>query len=125
MIVEKTAKAGQARNNPSIAPAPSHATVKRFFKVLHADRMLRRRLGYQKSSEWDAAIRRLVRIADTVERFAPALAGQAKNVEYPWATPDGSVSAPANDRFSELNWLDEVELARFVGSVLNTYSGEI
>jgi hypothetical protein len=101
----------------------SHAAFKRFLQVASRNPALQRLLEMN-SSQFRAHIKKMLPLAEAVERLAPALAQEGPNVEYPWQSPDRKIHAPARHDFPVLRHLLEpsgLNLIKIVDLVLQRF----
>lgn len=80
----------QARN--------SHVAFKRFLQVASRHPKLQRLLKMN-TLQFRAHIKKMLPVAEAIERLAPALAQDGPNVEYPWETPTRHVQIPVRFDF--------------------------
>jgi hypothetical protein len=70
----------------------------RFLQIAARNHRLQKELGMTGRQLRDR-IQPLLPIAYEIEHFAPALANDGPNVEYPWENPPGTVNVPAGYAF--------------------------
>ena len=105
MATEKLGKAFLiAGGNAPALVQTSHKAFVRFLQVVAYNSDLQKQLRMTRP-QLRTHIRSLLPIADEIEKLAPALAHGGPNAEYPWATPTGTVQAPATYRFTLSNQL--------------------
>jgi hypothetical protein len=124
MVAEKIGKAYFWRTGHP--PRKSHAS---FVKLLQAvdDRQnarITRLLGFARSSDFRNWIRKVAPLAYSLERLAPALAGDSgPNPEYPWPR-DAPIHSPSSYKFAVWTSLTESGHGRHLLRVLDAAVGE-
>lgn len=97
MATELLAKAHAWKNGPL---PRTHRALVGFLRSLSTNRKAQKQLGFDGQNEnWDQMIRKSVRLAERIEKLAPALALDGPNPEYPWPR-DAPQSAPAEYTFA-------------------------
>jgi hypothetical protein len=105
----------QARN--------SHVAFKRFLQAASRHPELQRLLAMN-SSQFRAHIKRMLPLAEAIERLAPALAQDGPNAEYPWQSPDRKIHTPMRYEFPVIRQLLEpsgLNLIKIVDLVLQRF----
>ena len=108
MTCEKLGKAFLIAGR-SISPQQakaSHVAFKRFLQVAARNPALQR-LMEMTSSQFRAHVKKMLPIAEAIERLAPALAQDGPNVEYPWESPNRQIHIPVSYAFLVLRDLSE------------------
>lgn len=96
MATELLAKANAWRGGPV---GRSHKAFVTFLRGLSSNTKAQQRLGYGGQNEnWAHTIRKIIPIAEHLQKMAPALAEDGPNPEYPWP-PDAPTTAPAEYTF--------------------------
>lgn len=102
MITEKLSKAYFWRFGKP--PEKSHKGFSKFMRVLLQASQLRERdrlariFGFKKFDEFKRWTSQVMPAINSIERLAPALAGEGPNAEYPWPY-DRPSSVPAHHKF--------------------------
>jgi hypothetical protein len=77
----------------------SHKALVGFLRNLSSNVKAQEKLGFKgKNRNWTHTIRKVVPIAESLQRMAPALAQNGPNPEYPWP-PDAPTTAPVEYTF--------------------------
>jgi hypothetical protein len=89
MATELLGKANAWKSGPV---GKSHNALVTFLRSLSSNTKAQRQLGYEGQNEnWAHTIRKIIPIAESLQKMAPALAEDGPNPEYPWPS-----NAPAN-----------------------------
>jgi hypothetical protein len=89
MATELLGKANAWKSGPV---GKSHKALVTFLRSLSSNTKAQRQLGYEGQNEnWAHTIRKIIPIAESLQKMAPALAEDGPNPEYPWPS-----NAPAN-----------------------------
>ena len=90
---------GKANAWKSGSVGKSHKAFVSFLRSLSSNRQAQKQLDYEGQNEnWAHTIRKVIPIADTLQRMAPALAGDGPNPEYPWPS-NAPINAPVEFAF--------------------------
>ena len=96
MATELLGKAGAWRNPPV---GKSHKALVPFLRNLTTNSKAQNSMGHRgQNSNWTNKIRKIIAIAEQLQKLAPALAGEGPNVEYPWP-PAAPTTAPVEFAF--------------------------
>lgn len=83
-----------------------------FLRSLSSNTKAQRQLGYEGQNEnWAHTIRKIVPVAERLQKMAPALANDGPNPEYPWPA-DGPTATPVEYRFPIWEELTETSYGR-------------
>lgn len=115
MTVEKLAKSMLCCGS-NTEPRGTHAVVKAFLSSCAANKSLRERFKME-HQEFNSMLRKLRRVADYIEKLAPALSANV-NAEYPWKQENGNVIPPCNHTFNEVTAGELAQFVYFVGRLL-------
>ncbi len=119
MATELLGKAAAWKTGPV---EKSHKALVPFLRSLTANTRARAILGYENQHEnWSHRLRKLIPIADEVQKLAPALAEDGPNAEYPWP----SKNAPPNQAPVEFEFPVWRKLTQSNGRVLLQFVREL
>ena len=96
MATELLGKASAWKSGPI---GKSHKALVSFLRSLASNTKAQKQLGYQGRNEnWTNTIRKIIPIAEHLQRMAPALANNGPNPEYPWPS-DAPTDSPVEYAF--------------------------
>ena len=92
----------------------SHKALVTFLRRLSSNKKAQKQLGFEGHNEnWAHTIRKIIPIAESLQRLAPQLAGQGPNPEYPWPKyPEMPATAPVEYHFPIWEELTETSYGR-------------
>ncbi len=104
MTTEKLAKACLVETNGNSPPRLAHQAFVPFLRYTKTHPLWKNRLGYGHNKQAYAAyIKKMIPIADKIEKLAPSISGTSQpNPEYPWSPGAGDVRCPADYDFPEI-----------------------
>ncbi len=115
MSTELLGKASAWRNGPI---AKSHKALVVFLYNLSSNSQAQNQLGYQgQNANWTHTIRKIIPIAESLQKLAPALAADGPNAEYPWP-PAAPAAAPVEYNFPIWEELTETAHGRSFIAIL-------
>jgi hypothetical protein len=116
MATELLGKANAWKNGPI---GKSHKALASFLRSLSSNRGAQRQLGYEGQNEnWTHTIRKIIPIAESLQKMAPALANDGPNPEYPWPT-DAPAATPVEYAFPIWEELTETSYGRMLISLIH------
>lgn len=118
MSTELLGKAGAWKNGPTDL---SHKALVAFLRRLAANKKAQKQLGYDGQNEnWAHTLRKIIPIAESLQKLAPTLAENGPNPEYPWPKyPEVPVTAPVEYNFPIWEELTETSYGRALLSLLD------
>jgi hypothetical protein len=97
MATEKLGKAQAVKHRPP--ETLGHRAFVDFLKSLSANKQAKKQLDYEgRTASWRTVIRKSIPLAESIEAFAPSIALDRPNPEYPWPRAD-PCTAPAEHSF--------------------------
>ena len=103
MMTEKLAKGFNTPPTAKKEHAHTHAAFLKFLKTLKLQPEFRQVRGNMSNDQFDSYLKGLYALADRVQNLAPDLAKEKPNPEYPWRMPTGTIVAPAEFGFPDLD----------------------
>lgn len=115
MATELLGKAHAWKNGPV---SKSHKSLVQFLRNLSSNSKAQKALNYgDQNDSWTQTIRKIIPIADALQRLAPALAIDGPNPEYPWP-PASPAVAPVEFQFPIWEELTTAAFGRRFVSIL-------
>lgn len=109
MATELLGKANAWKSGPV---KRSHKALVSFLRGLSSNTKAQKQLGYEGQNEnWTHTIRKIIPIAESLQKLAPALPNNGPNPEYPWPT-DAPTRAPVEYAFPIWGELTETSYGR-------------
>lgn len=106
------------------SPGKTHKALVGFLRNLSSNSKAQQRLGYTgQNSNWRNTIRKLVPIAERLQKLAPALAEDGPSAEYPWPS-DAPTETPAEYKFPLRDELKDTSDGRKLTSWLDLLFAE-
>lgn len=96
MATELLGKSHAWKNGPI---GKSHKSLVTFIKTLSSNKKAQKLLGYERKNEqWIQTIRKIIPLAESLQKMAPSLSEDGPNPEYPWPSLQ-PVATPAEHTF--------------------------
>lgn len=109
---------GKASAWKSGAVGKSHKALVGFLRSLSSNPKAQKQLGFQGHNEnWTHTIRKIIPLAENLQKLAPALSNDGPNPEYPWPA-DMPVNAPTEFDFPIWAELTETAYGRRLLAVI-------
>lgn len=116
MATELLGKANSWKNGPV---GKSHKALVNFLRSLSSNTKAQKQLGFEGQNEnWTHTIRKIMSIAESLQKMAPALAGDGPNPEYPWPA-DAPTATPVEYAFPIWEELTETSYGRTLISLIH------